>query len=131
MGNTRVVTQKYVDTFSGEVWKVGQRVPTQTIDIPKAGVYTLNGLQSLAFVRARYGVPGGDVDRGRREQRIVRALFSKAKQINAIPKFPQLLSQFQEYVKTDIPVDKLLYFVSIADRFDTKMIRSRFLYHGG
>ncbi|HEY3341947.1 MAG TPA: LCP family protein, partial [Anaerolineae bacterium] len=131
MGNTRVVTQQYVDTFTGDVWKVGQRVPTQTIDIPKAGVYTLNGLQALAFVRARYGVPGGDVDRGRREQRIVRALFSKAKQINAIPKFPQLLSQFQEYVKTDIPVDKLLYFVSIADRFDDMMIRSRFLDSGG
>ena len=131
MGNTQVVTQKYVDTFTGEVWKVGQRVPTQTIDIPKAGVYTLNGLQALAFVRARYGVPGGDVDRGRREQRIVRALFSKAKQINAIPKFPELLSQFQEYVKTDIPIDKLLYFMSIADRFDDMMIRSRFLDAGG
>jgi anionic cell wall polymer biosynthesis LytR-Cps2A-Psr (LCP) family protein/uncharacterized protein YraI len=131
MGNTHSVTQEYTDTFTGEVWKVGQRVPTQTIDIPKAGVYTLNGLQALAFVRARYGVPGGDVDRGRREQRIVRALFSKAKQINAIPKFPELLSQFQEYVKTDIPIDKLLYFMSIADRFDDMMIRSRFLDAGG
>jgi anionic cell wall polymer biosynthesis LytR-Cps2A-Psr (LCP) family protein/uncharacterized protein YraI len=131
MGNTQVVTQKYVDTFTGEVWQVGQRVPTQTIDIPKPGVYTLNGLQALAFVRARYGVPGGDVDRGRREQRIVRALFSKAKQINAIPKFPELLNQFQEYVKTDIPIDKLLYFMSIADRFDDMMIRSRFLDAGG
>jgi anionic cell wall polymer biosynthesis LytR-Cps2A-Psr (LCP) family protein/uncharacterized protein YraI len=131
MGNTYMVTQDYVDTFTGEVWKKGIRVPTQTIDIPKAGVYSLNGLQALAFVRARYGVPGGDVDRGRREQRVVRALFSKAKQINAIPKFPELLSQFQEYVKTDLPLDKLLYFVSIADRFDDTIIRSRFLDPGG
>jgi anionic cell wall polymer biosynthesis LytR-Cps2A-Psr (LCP) family protein/uncharacterized protein YraI len=131
MGNTRIVTQPYKDTFTGETWKVGSRVPTQTIDIPKAGVYTLNGLQALAFVRARYGVPGGDVDRGRREQRVVRAIFAKARQIDAIPKFPELLNQFQEYVKTDLPLDKLLYLASIANRFDDTIIRSRFLDPGG
>ncbi|MCL5998707.1 MAG: LCP family protein [Chloroflexi bacterium] len=131
MGNTVTVMQDYTDTFTGEVWKRGTRVPTLTIDIPKAGVYTLNGLESLAFIRARYGVPGGDVDRGRREQRVVRALFTKAKQINAIPKFPELLTQFQQYVKTDLPLDKLLYFVSIADRFTDGIIRSRFLDDGG
>ncbi len=120
-----------MDTFTGEKWKVGQRVPTQTIDIPKAGVYTLNGLEALAFVRARYGVPGGDVDRGRREQRIVRAVFAKAKQINAISKLPELFAEFQKYVKTDLPLDKLLYLASIANRFDDMMIRSRFLDSGG
>jgi uncharacterized protein YraI len=131
MGNTYVVAQDYTDTFTGEVWKRGTRVPTLTIDIPKAGVYTLDGLQALAFVRARYGVPGGDVDRGRREQRVVRAIFSKAKQIEAIPKLPELLGQFQQFVKTDLSLDKLLYFVSIADRFDDTIIRSRFLDPGG
>ena len=131
MGNPYVLAENYTDTFTGEVWKKGTRVPTTTIDIPKAGVYTLDGLEALAFVRARYGVPGGDVDRGRREQRIVRALFSKAKQINAIPHFLELLGQFQEHVKTDIPIDKLLYFASIADRFDNLTIRSRFLDAGG
>jgi anionic cell wall polymer biosynthesis LytR-Cps2A-Psr (LCP) family protein/uncharacterized protein YraI len=131
MGNPYVVAQDYTDTFTGEVWKRGSRVPTTSIDIPQAGIYTLNGLQALAFVRARYGIPGGDVDRGRREQRVSRALFSKAKQLNAIPKIPELLDQFSKYVKTDMPIDKVLYFMSIADRFDDLMIRSRFLDPGG
>jgi anionic cell wall polymer biosynthesis LytR-Cps2A-Psr (LCP) family protein/uncharacterized protein YraI len=131
MGDTQYVRTPYKDTFTGEVWKVGQRVPTQTIDIPTPGVYTLNGMQALAFVRARKGVPGGDVDRGRREQRIVRALFAKAKQINAIPKFPELFAQFKQYISTDIPLDKLLYFASLASRFDDTMIRSRFMDPGG
>jgi anionic cell wall polymer biosynthesis LytR-Cps2A-Psr (LCP) family protein/uncharacterized protein YraI len=131
MGNPYVLAENYTDTFTGEVWKKGTRVPTTTIDIPKPGVYTLTGLEALAFVRARYGVPGGDVDRGRREQRIVRALFTKAKQVNAIPHFLELFNQFQEHVKTDIPIDKLLYFASIADRFDNLSIRSRFLDSGG
>lgn len=131
MGNPTYLAEDYTDAFTGEVWKKGTRVPTQTIDIPKAGVYTLNGMEALAFVRARYGVPGGDLDRGRREQRIVRALFSKAKQVNAIPKLPALISQFSQQVKTDIPLDKLLYFISLADSFDDLMVRSRFLDPGG
>ncbi len=126
-----IVAARYVDTFSGEVWEAGTRVPVTVIDIPEAGVYALNGLESLAFVRARYGVPGGDRDRGRREQRVARALLTKARQLDAIPRLPQLIGQLQDYVETDMPVDKLLYFIGISDRFNEAIIRSRFLDAGG
>ncbi len=125
------VAQDYVDTFTGEVWKRGTKAPTLEINIPKAGVYTLNGLQALAYVRARYGIPGGDVDRGRREQRLVRALFAKAKQINLLPKIPVLFDQFQKHIQTDMPLETVLYFASIANRFNNAIIRSRFLDWGG
>ena len=125
------VAQDYVDTFTGEVWKRGAKAPTLEINIPKAGVYTLNGLQALAYVRARYGIPGGDVDRGRREQRLVRALFAKAKQINLVPKIPALFDQFQKHIQTDMPLETILYFASIANRFNNAIIRSRFLDWGG
>ena len=126
-----IVAQRYVDTFSGEVWEPGTRVPVTVIDIPEPGVYSLNGFEALAFVRARYGVPGGDRDRGRREQRVVRALLSKARQLNAIPKIPQLIAQIQDYVQTDLPLEQMLYFVGIADRFNDAIIHSRFLDPGG
>ncbi|MCS7062047.1 MAG: LCP family protein [Anaerolineae bacterium] len=125
------VTQDYVDTFTGEVWKRGTRVPTLTINIPKAGVYTFNGLQALAYVRARYGIPGGDVDRGRREQRLVRALFAKAKQIVLSVKIPALFEQLRQHIQTDMALDTILYFASIAGRFNNAVIRSRFLDWGG
>ena len=126
-----IVSQRYVDTISGEVWEPGTRVPVTVIDIPEPGLYSLNGLEALAFVRARYGVPGGDRDRGRREQRVARALLAKARQLNAIPKLPQLIAQLNEYVQTDIPLDQILYFASIAERFNDAIIRSRFLDPGG
>lgn len=125
------LTQDYVDTFTGEVWKRGEKAPTLEINIPKAGVYTLNGLQALAYVRARYGIPGGDVDRGRREQRLIRALFAKAKQINILPKIPALFEQYQKHIQTDMPLETILYFASIAHRFNNAIIRSRFLDWGG
>jgi anionic cell wall polymer biosynthesis LytR-Cps2A-Psr (LCP) family protein len=121
------VTQLYTDTFSGEVWQPGMAVPTETIDIPSPGVYNLDGLEALAYVRARYGVPGGDVDRGRREQRLVRALLVKARQVDAIPKIPQLYGQFQQDIQTDLSLENILYFAGMAGRFNDAVIRSRFL----
>jgi len=125
------LAEDYKDTFSGEVWKAGTKVPTTVIDLPKPGTYTLNGLQALAYVRARKGIPGGDVDRGRREQRVVRALFAKAKQLGTITKIPELLAQFDKDVKTDLSLTSLLQLAGIANRFSDAVIQSRFLDQGG
>ncbi len=122
-----IVARDYTDSFTGEVWKAGTRVPLTKLDLPKPGVYTLDGMKALAFVRARYGIPGGDVDRGRREQRVVRALFAKAKQLGTLSKIPELLDAFQKDVKTDLSLPQLLQLAGIADRFSDAVIRSRYL----
>ncbi len=121
------VTNVYTDTFTDEVWTPGMAVPTATIDIKSPGVYTLDGITALAYVRARYGVPGGDVDRGRREQRLLRALLTKAKQINAIARIPQLYAQFTQDIKTDLNIENMLYFAGMANRFSDGVIRSRYI----
>ena len=126
-----VVAKDYTDQFTGEVYPAGTLVPTQTIDIPKPGIYSLNGLQALAYVRARKGIPGGDVDRGRREIRVIRALFAKAKQLGTLAKIPELLAEFQNDIETDLTLPDLLAFAGMADRFDDTVIRSRFLDPGG
>lgn len=122
------VTVPYTDSFTGEVWQPGQAVPTQTIYIPRPGVYTLNGMQALAYARARYGVPGGDVDRTRRAQRVVRALLHKARNdgLITITRLPALLDQFARNVKTDLTLDQILSLATQADRFDDGIIRSRY-----
>lgn len=43
-----------------------------------AGVNHLNGDQALVYVRQRYNLPGGDLDRVRRQQNVIKALMSKA-----------------------------------------------------
>ncbi|MCS7056970.1 MAG: LCP family protein [Thermoflexales bacterium] len=123
------VTLPYTDSFTGEVWQPGQPVPTQTIYLPRPGIYTLNGMQALAYARARYGMPGGDVDRTRRAQRVVRALLHKARSdgLIMIARLPTLLEQFARHLKTDLTFDQILSLAAQVDRFDDGIIRSRYL----
>ncbi len=44
----------------------------------KKGKQTLNGQQALAFVRQRYGLAGGDLDRTKNQQKFLSALANKA-----------------------------------------------------
>jgi len=123
------VTAPYTDTFTGEAWAVGQPVPTLTLSIPRAGVYKLDGLQALAYVRARSGVPGGDVDRGRRAQQVVRALLNqaRAKGVLTVAHLPALYDQFKRHVRTDLTLEQVLSLALQADRLGDAVIRSRHL----
>lgn len=126
-GDPYWVRRTYTDTFTGEVWKAGMRVPTMTINIPKPGIYTLNGIEALAFARARYGVPGGDFDRGRREQRVIRAIYAKVRQPAVITRLPALYSEFAKDVVTDLTIRDLSGYVGLMSRIDEAVIRSRSL----
>lgn len=125
--NPTIVSRPYTDTFTGEVWQPGTLVPTQTIWIPRAGVYQLNGMQALAFARARYGVPGGDLDRGRRAQRVIRAVLSKARQTGSITQIPALYAQFERNLRTDLVLTDLLSLATQVERIDEFAFRNRFL----
>lgn len=43
-----------------------------------AGVNHLDGDQALVYVRQRYNLPGGDLDRVRRQQNVIKALMTRA-----------------------------------------------------
>lgn len=130
-GDPYWVSRTYTDTFTGEVWQAGTRVPTMTIDIPMPGIYRLNGIEALAFARARYGVPGGDLDRGRREQRVIRAIYAKAKQPAVITRLPALYREFAKDVVTDLTIRDVLGYVGLMSRIDDAVIRSRSLDSAG
>lgn len=122
-----IVAQDYVDTFTGEVWPAGSRVPILRIDLPKPGVYSLNGLQALAYVRARHNIPGGDVDRGRREQRVVRALLAKARQVGSLTKLTELYNAVRNDVETDLTLESILRYALMIDKIGDAVVRSRYL----
>ncbi|MDW8351909.1 MAG: LCP family protein [Anaerolineae bacterium] len=122
-----IVARDYVDTFTGEVWPAGSRVPLLRLDLPKPGVYRLNGLQALAYVRARYNIPGGDLDRGRREQRLVRALLAKARQVGSLTKLTQLYDAVRDHVETDLTLESILRYALMADKIGDAVVRSRYL----
>lgn len=127
MGDVNVVRETWVDSFTGETWQVGSKVPRLEINLPKPGVYTLDGLQSLAYVRARKGIPGGDVDRGRREQRLVRAMLQKAKQVGSFTKLTELYTKLKSDVETDMTLEQILRFAGLADKLGDAVVRSRYL----
>jgi anionic cell wall polymer biosynthesis LytR-Cps2A-Psr (LCP) family protein len=122
-----VTPRDYVDTFTGEVWPAGTKIPLTSIDIPSPGVYTLDGLHALAFARARKGIPGGDVDRGRREQRVLRALLAKARQVGSLNKLTDLYNAVKGDVESDMTLETILRYALMADKIGDAVIRSRYL----
>ncbi|WP_236700653.1 LCP family protein [Allosalinactinospora lopnorensis] len=65
LGGVRVrVSEDIVDPSNGWSWSAGE--------------HDMDGEEALRFVRERKGLPGGDVDRGRRQQAFIRAMAEKA-----------------------------------------------------
>ncbi|MDG4864157.1 LCP family protein [Streptomyces sp. T-3] len=82
----------------------------------KAGRQTLNGQQSLAFVRQRHGLTNGDLDRTRRQQAF---LASAAHKLNSAGTFtdPGKLLKLIDTAKKDLVIDEgwdLLSFIKQA-----------------
>ncbi len=70
------------------------------------GDYFMTGEEALRYVRSRY--TGGDLDRARRQQRVLLAMRDRALEINLWPHIPALYREFRDRVLTDLgPLDVL------------------------
>ena len=74
--------------------------------------YSMDGYEALCYARMRNW--GGDFDRMRRQQEIVRAVFSKLLTFNGLARIPQLYNQFYTTFFTDIELAELLPLVPAA-----------------
>ncbi|MEY9930392.1 LCP family protein required for cell wall assembly [Catenulispora sp. GP43] len=72
-------------------------------DFP-AGVQTLDGSKALAFVRQRHGLPGGDLDRTRRQQAFLSAVQRKLADDGVLTDLGKL-SDLVGALKRDVVVD--------------------------
>jgi LCP family protein required for cell wall assembly len=84
------------------------------IDLP-AGVQTIKGTQALAFVRQRHGLPGGDLDRVRRQQAFLKAVADKVLTADTLLK-PWKLKPLLDSVAKSLTVDKNFDPVSEIER---------------
>jgi LCP family protein required for cell wall assembly len=87
------------------------------------GSYNMDGGEALCYVRMRKW--GGDFDRMRRQQEVVRAIFSKLLTFNGLARIPQLYSQFYTTFFTDIELTELLPLVPAAVQIGTDPTRIR------
>jgi len=87
-------------------------VPLEGIDL-KPGTQNLNGLQVLAYSRFR-GTSEGDIGRAKRQQEVITLLAREILKASNLPRLPQLISLFQQDVKTDLSVKELVALARIA-----------------
>ncbi|MFC9226900.1 LCP family protein [Streptomyces hygroscopicus] len=112
--NTGLHIDHYAEIGFGGFAKIVDSVGGVEIDVPqdmkekhagtdlKKGKQTLDGQEALAFVRQRYGLAGGDLDRTRNQQKFLSALADKA----ATPS--TILNPFKLYPTMGAGLDSLI-----------------------
>ncbi len=90
--------------------------PELAINIPKGNQY-LNGKQALGFVRYRGG-PTADIGRTENQQKFIKALAAEMLQSKTILKLPQLIPQINNNVRTNLPLQDLIYLANMAKKID-------------
>jgi polyisoprenyl-teichoic acid--peptidoglycan teichoic acid transferase len=98
---------------------------TGTISITRPGVVHLDGKHALWYSRSRENT--SDWDRGLRQQRVLRAMLSKATQLGLVTRLPELWNDISATVVTDLKLSDIIWLATIGARLDSSRIKSRTL----
>ncbi|NTU64731.1 MAG: LCP family protein [Chloroflexi bacterium] len=98
-------------------------VPTGTIDIPAPGLYNLDGKHALWFARSRYST--NDFDRSRRQQAVLRGLWSEIKEQGLIGQLPTLWNDVTKIVDTNLNVNDVAYLATFGLQLDDARLKQR------
>jgi LCP family protein required for cell wall assembly len=90
-----------------------------------SGVQHMDGNLALWYARSRKH--SSDFDRSRRQHQVLRAMFDKGLQLDALTKAPDLYAQYVKIVDTDLGLGDILQFVPVAAQLDSARIKSRFI----
>ena len=89
------------------------------------GLIHMDGDLSLWYARSRQ--KSNDFDRGRRQQEVLRALFSQALQAGTLARLPELYSNLKDTVETDLGLVDLLQLSLYAPKLTSADIRSYYI----
>lgn len=87
------------------------------INLPK-GVSVIKGVQALAFVRQRHGLPHGDLDRIKRQQYFLKSAFQKITSAGMLLN-PFKLKDLLDAVGKSLLTDPKLDLLSLAQQFES------------
>lgn len=112
---------------------------SDTCDLPQAvdkmcympaGSNYMDSATALWYVRSRHS--SSDLDRTRRAQEVMSAIFQKTMSLNALSRGPELYNLFINSVETDLPVAKVLELLPFAGSIlSDQSIIKRFLIGSG
>ena len=92
------------------------------------GVYDMDGELALWYSRSRDNTI--DFDRGRRQQQILRAIWTRAKDLGMITQLPNLWSDITSVVQTNFPLSEALTLVPLALSIQPNDIENHFFRKG-
>jgi LCP family protein required for cell wall assembly len=89
------------------------------------GIDHMDGDLALWYARSR--LKSSDFDRGRRQQEVLRAIFSQALSTDTLGRIPQLYNDFSSTIITDLGLGDLLKLALYAPKLTNANIRSYYL----
>jgi LCP family protein required for cell wall assembly len=89
------------------------------------GIIHMDGELALWYARSRK--QSSDFDRGRRQQEILRTVFTKMLQVSSITKLPELYDNFKETINTDISLSMILELAPFVFKLNSADIRSFYI----
>lgn len=108
LGGVDVVASK---TLSDKCkFKVPQNV--NNICTVKPGTTHMNGTFALWYVRSRH--TSSDIDRERRSQEVLQAIFQKLFSLDALTRIPELYDAYRKNVETNLTVDDVVKMAPVA-----------------
>lgn len=105
-----------IDSLKGVVVKVGRDFCDHRDAFGEFCVsqsdYWMNGKTALWYVRSRYTT--SDLDRGRRQQEVMQAVFERLISINGLARIPDLYKIYKKNVETNIDLDLITSLLPVA-----------------
>jgi len=87
------------------------------------GVVHMDGEVALWYARSRYST--SDIDRARRSQEVIQAIFNRLMKLDVILKAPDLYSAYKNYVDTDLGLTDVVPLMPFASKiYESSDIRS-------
>lgn len=88
----------------------------------ESGQHHFDGEMALKYARTRH-TSGGDFDRARRQQKVLKAVFEKVTRLDMLPTLvgqaPQMLRTLQSSMKTDLKFDEIIALARLASQVDS------------
>jgi LCP family protein required for cell wall assembly len=89
----------------------------------EAGIQHMNGQQALRYSRSRYST--NDFDRGRRQRKVLTALWQQGLTLDLVPRLPSLWSEMSDSYQTDLPLRQVINLAYVGTRLEPQRILSR------
>jgi LCP family protein required for cell wall assembly len=102
---------KIIDTVGGV--DIDVDCPLPDIELTP-GLHHMDGKDALRYARSRKST--SDFDRGRRQRKVLRALWDQALIVDTIPRLPELWVRMADAFDTDLPMEQAIMLASVGLR---------------